>query len=44
MRQWPARAGISCSVATTNIADRLANAVHCAMAQIADGIGLAGGA
>tara|TARA_Y100001934_G_scaffold247790_1_gene307828 strand:- start:1778 stop:3541 length:1764 start_codon:yes stop_codon:yes gene_type:complete len=31
----------SCSVATTNVADRLANAVHCAMAEIADGIGLA---
>jgi N-methylhydantoinase B len=31
----------SVSVATTNIADRLASAVHCAMARIADGIGLA---
>ncbi|MDA1070726.1 MAG: hydantoinase B/oxoprolinase family protein [Proteobacteria bacterium] len=31
----------SCSVATTNVADRLANAVQCAMAKIADGIGLA---
>ncbi|MBT5432655.1 MAG: hydantoinase B/oxoprolinase family protein [Rhodospirillaceae bacterium] len=31
----------SVSVATTNIADRLASAVHCAMAKIADGIGLA---
>ena len=31
----------SCSVATTNVADRLANAVQCAMARIADGIGLA---
>lgn len=31
----------SCSVATTNVADRLANAVQCAIATIADGIGLA---
>jgi N-methylhydantoinase B len=31
----------SCSVATTNLADRVANPVQCAMAEIADGIGLA---
>jgi len=31
----------SCSAATTNIADRVANAVQCSMASIADGIGLA---
>jgi N-methylhydantoinase B len=31
----------SCSVATTNIADRVANSVQCAIADIADGIGLA---
>lgn len=31
----------SCSVATTNIADRVANAVQSAIADIADGIGLA---
>ncbi len=31
----------SCSVATTNVADRVANAVQSAMAEIADGIGLA---
>lgn len=31
----------SCSVATTNIADRVANAVQSAIAEIADGIGLA---
>jgi N-methylhydantoinase B len=31
----------SCSVATTGIADRVANSVQCAMAEIADGIGLA---
>ena len=31
----------SCSVATTNIADRVANGVQAAMAQLADGIGMA---
>lgn len=31
----------SCSVATTNIADRVANAVQCALAEITDGIGMA---
>ncbi len=31
----------SCSVATTNVADRVANAVQCALAEIADGIGMA---
>jgi N-methylhydantoinase B len=31
----------SCSVATTNIADRVANAVQCAIAEIADGFGMA---
>ncbi len=31
----------STSVATTNVADRVANAVQCAMAEIADGAGLA---
>lgn len=36
-----ARHPSSCSAATTNIADRVANAVQGAMADIADGIGLA---
>ena len=31
----------SCSVATTNIADRVANPVQCAMAELADGLGMA---
>jgi N-methylhydantoinase B len=31
----------SCSVATTNVADRVANSVQCAIAEIADGFGLA---
>ena len=31
----------SCSVATTNIADRVANGVQAAMAQLADGVGMA---
>ncbi len=31
----------SCSVATTGVADRVANSVQCAMAEIADGAGLA---
>jgi N-methylhydantoinase B len=31
----------SCSVATTNIADRVANAVQCAIAELADGLGQA---
>lgn len=31
----------SCSVATTNIADRVANATQCAIAEIADGFGMA---
>ena len=31
----------SCSAATTNIADRVANGVQCAFAELADGIGLA---
>lgn len=31
----------SCSVATTNIADRVANATQCAMSKLGDGIGMA---
>jgi N-methylhydantoinase B len=31
----------SCSVATTNLADRVANPVQCAFAELADGLGLA---
>ena len=31
----------SCSVATTNLADRVANPVQCALAELADGLGLA---
>lgn len=31
----------SCSVATTNIADRVANPVQCAIAELADGLGMA---
>ena len=31
----------SCSVATTNIADRVANSVQAAIAELADGLGLA---
>jgi N-methylhydantoinase B len=31
----------SCSVATTNVADRVANGVQAAMAQLADGVGMA---
>ncbi|PCI54386.1 MAG: hydantoinase [Alphaproteobacteria bacterium] len=31
----------SCSVATTNIADRVANAVQCAIAELQDGFGMA---
>jgi N-methylhydantoinase B len=31
----------SCSVATTNIADRVANPVQCAIADLADGLGMA---
>ena len=31
----------SCSVATTNLADRVANPVQCAIAEISDGAGLA---
>ena len=31
----------SCSVATTNIADRVSNPVQCALAELADGLGMA---
>ncbi|MCP4379848.1 MAG: hydantoinase B/oxoprolinase family protein [Hyphomicrobiales bacterium] len=31
----------SCSVATTNLADRVANPVQCAIAELADGLGMA---
>jgi N-methylhydantoinase B len=31
----------SCSVATTNVADRVANAVQCAIAELAEGFGMA---
>ena len=31
----------SCSVATTNLADRVANPVQCALAELADGLGMA---
>jgi N-methylhydantoinase B/oxoprolinase/acetone carboxylase alpha subunit len=31
----------SCSVATTNLADRVANSVQCAIAELADGLGMA---
>ncbi|MDH5738295.1 MAG: hydantoinase B/oxoprolinase family protein, partial [Gammaproteobacteria bacterium] len=31
----------SCSVATTNVADRVANSVQCAMAEIGEGMGMA---